>query len=181
MRQNSFEFVPQMKLVIVGNNQPSLSDVDTAIQRRFNILPFDHPPKRKDPKLMGKLRCEFPGILAWAMQGALDWQVNGLVRPEVVRRATQDYFETQDTFGQWLEEHCEIGDRFQDTSEDLWESWCDYALAVGEGTGSKTRTFPETLKQRGFIKVGRVPGKRGRGFKGLKLLIKSDGDDDDLI
>lgn len=67
MRQNSFEFVPQMKLVIVGNNQPSLSDVDTAIKRRFNILPFENPPKRKDPNLMNKLRLEFPGILAWAI------------------------------------------------------------------------------------------------------------------
>ena len=181
MRQNSFEFVPQMKLVIVGNNQPSLSDVDTAIQRRFNILPFDHPPKRKDPKLMDKLRREFRGILAWAMQGTLDWQANGLVRPEVVRRATQDYFDTQDTFGQWLEEHCEVGAGYQDTSEALWVSWLGYANANGEDPGSKTRTFPETLKQRGFGLVKNVRGKRGRGFKGIRLKEESDNDDDELI
>jgi P4 family phage/plasmid primase-like protien len=179
MRQNSFEFVPQMKLVIVGNNQPSLSDVDTAIQRRFNILPFDHPPKRKDPKLMDKLRREFPGILAWAMQGALDWQANELVRPNVVQQATREYFDSQDTFGQWLEEHCETGPGYQDTSEALWESWLGYAYANGEDPGSKTRTFPETLKQRGFESVKNVRGKRGRGFKGIRL--QEEADDDELI
>jgi P4 family phage/plasmid primase-like protien len=178
MRQNSFEFVPQMKLVIVGNNQPSLSDVDTAIKRRFNILPFENPPKRKDAKLMHKLRSEFPGILAWAIQGALDWQENGLARPDVVKKATQEYFDAQDTFGRWLEEHCETGPAYQDTSEDLWGSWLDYANANGEDPGSKTRTFPETLKQRGFISVKNVRGKRGRGFKGIRLRQEGfDGDE----
>jgi P4 family phage/plasmid primase-like protien len=181
MRQNSFEFVPQMKLVIVGNNQPSLSDVDTAIQRRFNILPFDHPPKRKDPKLMDKLRRELPGILTWAMQGALDWKENRLVRPEVVRRATQDYFDTQDTFGQWLADRCEIGTGYQETSEALWVSWLGYANANGEEPGSKTRTFPETLKQRSFESVKNVRGKRGRGFKGIRLKEEPDNDGDELI
>ena len=178
MRQNSFEFVPQMKLVIVGNNQPTLSDVDSAMKRRFNVLPFENVPKRKDAKLMEKLRVEFPGILAWAIQGALDWQEHGLVCPDVVKKATQEYFEMQDTFGRWLEECCVTGPAYQDTSEDLWCSWVDYAYSNGEDPGSKTRTFPETLKQRDFVSVKNVRGKRGRGFKGIRLIQKSfDGDD----
>lgn len=180
MRQNSFEFVPQMKLVIVGNNQPSLSDVDTAIQRRFNILPFDHPPKRKDPKLIDKLRREFPGILAWAMQGTLDWQANGLVRPDVVNAATSAYFAEQDTFGRWLEEHCELHPGYADTSETLWESWQRYAYANGEDPGSKLRVFPETMEQRGFKRVRDKGGIRGRGFAGVRLRDDR-GDADELL
>ena len=179
MRQNSFEFVPQMKLVIVGNNQPSLSDVDTAIKRRFNSLPFDHPPKRKDRNLMDKLRREFPGILAWAIQGALDWQGNELARPDVVQRATQEYFDTQDTFGQWLEVHCELGgpkhNPFVETTEDLWGSWQRFAYENDAHPGSKTSTFPETMKQRGFSRVEKIGRDRKRGFSGIRL--KDDSDD----
>ena len=180
MRQNSFEFVPQMKLVIVGNNQPSLSDVDTAIQRRFNILPFDHPPKTKDAKLVDKLRAEFPGILAWAIQGALDWQEHGLVQPKVVKAATSAYFAEQDTFGRWLEEHCEFHPHYEETGEALWESWQRYAYAAGEAPGSKLRVFPETMEQRGYKRAKNVGRKRQRGFNGIRLQDER-GNADELL
>jgi P4 family phage/plasmid primase-like protien len=180
MRQNSFEFVPQMKLVIVGNNQPSLSDVDSAIQRRFNILPFDHPPKNKDAKLVDKLRAEFPGILSWAIQGALDWQAHGLVRPQMVDTATSAYFAEQDAFGRWLEEVCETSPSYTDTSEALWDSWKTYAYANGEDPGSKLRVFPESMEQRGFKRAEKVGANRQRGFKGVRL-IDVFGDDDGII
>ncbi|MEP3441204.1 MAG: phage/plasmid primase, P4 family [Sulfitobacter sp.] len=189
MRQNSFEFVPQMKLVIVGNNQPSLSDVDSAIQRRFNILPFDHPPKTKDAKLVDKLRTEFPGILSWAIQGALDWQAHGLDRPQMVDTATSAYFAEQDTFGRWLEEKCDVGGPerdtsglgFVDTADCLWESWQHYAYANGEDPGSKLRVFPETMEQRGFKRVKNRGGIRGRGFAGVRLQSGNRDDANDLL
>jgi putative DNA primase/helicase len=40
------------------------------------------------------------------IEGCLDWQRNGLVRPAVVLNATAEYFEAQDTIGRWLVERC---------------------------------------------------------------------------
>lgn len=74
MRQDFFEYRPQFKLVIVGNHKPILSSVDDAAKRRFNILPFTHTPVTPDPHLEAKLESEWPGILAWAIEGALDWR-----------------------------------------------------------------------------------------------------------
>ena len=119
MRQNSYEFTPQLKLTIVGNNAPTLTSVDEAIKRRFIILPFDHPPKSKDTDLPAKLKAEWSGILSWMIEGCLDWQANGLIRPEVATRATQAYFDEQDIFAQWIEDCCELGD-FADTTANLW-------------------------------------------------------------
>ena len=42
------------------------------------------------------------------IEGCLDWQANGLVRPESVKAATEDYFAEQDLIGQWLDEECDI-------------------------------------------------------------------------
>ncbi|WPY95262.1 phage/plasmid primase, P4 family [Limimaricola variabilis] len=181
MRQDSFEFRPAFKLTIVGNNAPGLSDVDSAIRRRFLILPFDHPPAAKDEHLPKKLKSEWPGILSWAIRGALDWQENGLVRPAVVEAATRDYFAREDTFARWLEDECErIPDKATLTAE-LFESWRDYAYRNREDPGSLQRTFPEKLKKAGFEGVKNRGGIRGRGFIGLKLRERVRDDFDDLV
>lgn len=180
MRQNSFEFTPQLKLMIVGNNAPSLSSVDEAVKRRFIILPFTHPPKVKDEHLPGKLRAEWPGILSWLIVGCLDWQANGLIRPELARLATESYFAEQDIFAQWVEECCVTGADEADTTDALWNSWTRFANARGEPHGSRTRTFPETLSQRGFVCIKDKHGIRGRGYRGIRVdrdAIAKDFDD----
>ena len=48
MRQDEFEFVPQLKLMIVGNHKPVLRNVDDAARRRFLIVPFERKPEVPD-------------------------------------------------------------------------------------------------------------------------------------
>lgn len=81
--------------------------VDDAARRRFNIIPFVHTPPVPDRLLEEKLKAEWPAILAWAIEGAVDWQRIGLVRAAVVANATNDYFTEQDSVRQWVEECCE--------------------------------------------------------------------------
>ncbi|MCJ7871454.1 phage/plasmid primase, P4 family [Phaeobacter sp. J2-8] len=179
MRQDDFSFKPQLKLVIVGNNKPAFSNVDGAIKRRFNVLPFDKKPAAPDHGLKDALKAEFPGILSWAIQGCLDWQQNGLVRPAIMLETTADYFETQDIFAQWLTDHCITGTREAATTADLFESWSFYARSNGEDPGSKVRTFPEKLTQHGFKPVKDAMGIKGRGYSvlSLKTVPPTDGFD----
>ncbi|MBJ3775667.1 phage/plasmid primase, P4 family [Acuticoccus mangrovi] len=181
MRQNSFEFVPQLKLTIVGNNAPTLSNVDEAMRRRFIILPFDHPPATKDADLPEKLKVEWSGILSWMIEGCLDWQAYGLIRPEVAVRATEAYFDEQDIFAQWIEECCETGEHIADTTANLWKSWSDYAFDNREHPGTKVRTFPETLSQRGFDAIKDTLGIRGRGYRGLRVQKEDFTDDFEIL
>ena len=187
MRQDDFEFTPAFKLTIVGNNRPSLSDVDSAIRRRFLVLPFDHPPGEADPGLPAKLRAEWSGILRWAIGGCLDWQAHRLILPAIVTRTTADYFEEQDTFAAWLDECCVVCSDEADTAANLWASWDRFARGVGEDPGSKTKTFPETMQQRGFERAVNVGPKRTRGFAGVHVRPATDdrfsdvGDHDDLL
>lgn len=169
MRQDDFEFIPTFKLTIVGNHRPAIQNVDDAMRRRFNVLPFNHQPRTADHGLKETLRREFPGILAWAVRGCLDWQANGLTRPAVVTEATDSYFLAQDSFAAWLDECCIVGPGEADTTADLWASWSLFARTAGEETGTKNKTFPDRMQQAGFSPIRDTAGIRGRGFKGLRV------------
>jgi putative DNA primase/helicase len=108
MRQDNFTFRPTFKLLIVGNHMPRLKNVDDAMRRRFNIVPFVHKPERPDRQLEEKLKAEWPAILRWMIDGCLDWQKHGLVRPKSVQDATGKYFADQDLWSQWLDEECTV-------------------------------------------------------------------------
>jgi putative DNA primase/helicase len=176
MRQDFFTYTPQFKLTIIGNHKPVLQNIDEAARRRFNIIPFIRRPDVPDRQLEDKLKLEWPGILRWMVDGCLDWQRNGLIRPSSIVDATNAYFNEQDLFGQWLEDRCDIdvgNATLWDRSADLFASWENYAEAAGEKAGN-VRGFAEDMRKRGFM------SKRtgtARGFSGIRL--KPDRYDDD--
>jgi putative DNA primase/helicase len=98
MRQDFFEFTPHFKLLIAGNHKPSLRSVDEAIRRRLHLVPWNVviPLDERDKKLNEKLRAEWPGILAWTIEGCLQWEQIGLAPPESVTGATAAYMEAED-------------------------------------------------------------------------------------
>jgi putative DNA primase/helicase len=172
MRQDFFTYSPQFKLTIVGNHKPALRNVDEAIRRRFNIVPFLHKPAKPDPTLEAELRDEMPGILRWMLAGCLEWQKNGLKRPKVVIEATREYFEAQDVFAQWLDDECdaEPGNEWRsEKTGDLYRSWSDYAVAAGEKPAG-TKSFSEEMQRRGFEKHKGAKG--ARMFRGIRLRPK---------
>ncbi|NBB69097.1 MAG: hypothetical protein GVY33_02050 [Alphaproteobacteria bacterium] len=163
MRQDFFTFQPQFKLLIVGNHKPILRNVDEAARRRFRLIPFEKKPTNPDRELEDKLRDEWPGILRWMIDGALAWRRDGLEPPEAVRRATQEYFEAQDTFGAWLEERCTVGPQEFEAVAKLFADWSDYAKRSGEPPQSK-KGFSEALVKRGFALQRTNKERRARGL-----------------
>jgi putative DNA primase/helicase len=169
MRQDFFTFVPSFKLTVVGNHQPVLRNVDDAARRRFNIVPFVRKPETPDKRLEEKLKTEWPGILRWMIDGCLDWQKNGLVRPESVNAATNDYFSEQDVFRQWLDDECDVepgNDYKWETTAELFASWTSYAKAAGELPGT-LKTFAPAMRRHGFTDKRT---KQYRGWAGLRLI-----------
>ena len=171
MRQDFFTFVPAFKLTIVGNHKPMLRNVDEAIRRRLNIVPFVHKPNQIDRHLEEKLQAEFPGILRWMVEGCLDWQLRGLIRPEIVQSATENYLAEQDLMGLWLAEKCDAQPSDQSTwvsSTRLYASWCFYARAAGEQPGTM-KAFSQAMQRRGF-EAHRV--SQARGYYGIRIKLE---------
>ena len=168
MRQDFFDYTPQFKLVIAGNHRPSIRNIDEAMKRRMHLIPFTVtiPPERRDGKLTEKLLKERDGILAWAVEGCLAWQEQGLRPPESVLAATAEYFETEDALGQWLDERCVRDRALRCGVSNLFGDWRDWAEASGEYVGSVKR-FSEQLALRGFEKCRLTNG--ARAFHGIAL------------
>ena len=95
MRQDYFQFERTHKTILVTNNRPVVTETSNAIWRRLRLIPFDVtiPEARQDKRLTEKLVAEWPGILAWAVQGCIDWQQRqcDLELPEAVLQATEAY------------------------------------------------------------------------------------------
>jgi putative DNA primase/helicase len=176
MRQDHFDFRPEFKLMFAGNHVPTLHNVDEAIRRRFLLLPFNQVPERPDHELERKLRAEWSAILGWMIEGCLDWQVNGLIRPASVDFATHSYFSSQDQMQQWLDDCCayEVGNqKYRAPSSALFESWKRYALHSNEQPGTK-KAFALRLQSKGFGK-SRKSGERGFSGLCLKKPMTDDG------
>jgi putative DNA primase/helicase len=171
MRQDDFTYIPQFKLTIIGNHKPQLQNVDAAARRRLNIIPFNNKPAVVDRELESKLMGEAPAILRWMIDGCVDWSENGLVRPQSVIDATDDYFSDQDSFTHWLDECCDCdpGNTYKSaTAAELYQSWKAHALAAGEDPESQ-KSFADRLLTAGKGIVAKRTTK-GMTYKGIRLL-----------
>ena len=152
MRQDFFTFHPAFKLLIAGNHRPGLRNIDEAILRRFNMLPFSVriPKEERDQTLPEQLKAEWPGILRWAIDGCLDWQDIGLAPPKAVTDATEDYLNAEDALGQWLGECCIQARQLELPTSQVYASWKAWSEIAGEQTGSLKR-FSQAMQSRGFV------------------------------
>jgi putative DNA primase/helicase len=147
MRGEFFEFRPVCKIWLRTNHKPVVRGTDDAIWDRIRLIPFDLriPEGEEDHGLPERLRAELPGILTWAVQGCLSWQVNGLGIPEEVRAAGKAYRDEMDTIGQFLTECCTFLKGVRTQSAVLYDAYCAYA-----GDGMTQTMFARRMKERGL-------------------------------
>jgi putative DNA primase/helicase len=172
MRQDFFTYQPAFKLIIAGNHKPSLRSVDEAIRRRFHLVPFavTIPEHERDLELTKKLKAEWPGILAWIIQGCVEWQKTGLRPPAAVREATDAYLESEDAIAAWLEERCERDPNAWESSTTIFASWSAWAAAAGEYVGSQKQLTQKLEKRGGFVGKRTNKSQGMSGMSGLRIL-----------
>lgn len=174
MRQDFFEYIPQFKLVIAGNHKPAIRNVDEAMKRRLHLIPFTVtvPPAKRDGQLTEKLLAERDGILAWAVQGCLAWQRDGLKPPASVVSATEEYFDEEDAIGDFLDEEAQTHREARVAVADVFQRWQEWATKRGEYVGT-SRWLAQQLSNRNFERTRLSYGVKG--FAGLTLKPKDYG------
>lgn len=125
MRQDFFEYTPEFKLFMVGNQKPKLQTVDAAMERRLHLLPFTYsvPKEQLDRQLEQKLQSEAAAILRWMVDGTKIYQAEGLNPPELVRLATQEYLGDEDIIARWIKDCCVKGEQETATIGKLYGSY----------------------------------------------------------
>jgi putative DNA primase/helicase len=176
-----FNFTPEFKLWLSTNNKPVIQGTDDAIWDRIRLIPFTQrfDGERQDPKLAEKLRGELAGVLAWMVEGCLEWQEHGLGEPETVRAATDQYRAEMDTLAAFIEDRCVVREDAVAPATPLWKQyqlWCDDA---GEKAGTQ-KVFGMRLRERGFVndKIKRGPHKDRKGWFGIGLRADHPGPED---
>ena len=182
MRADFFEFAPTHKIQLLTNYKPVIKGQDHGIWRRVVMVPykarFGTPEEVaigsaqyvKEVNVLERLRAEKEGVLAWLVEGAVDWYRDGLNPPDAVLAASCEYQKEQDRVLHFLNENCETGPDFSvflTADFDLglfqvYESWCKeagfYALSKPKFLNELERLLPSFKKQ--TVKVQGVSGRR---------------------
>lgn len=181
LHQDFFEFDPQFTLIVSGNHKPVIIGNDDGIWRRIHLVPWNEQISKDevDKQLPRKLLQEAPGILRWAVEGALDFlNSRGLHPPREILDATQEYREEEDPVGSFIRNACDVtgDDRDQEKPFDLFCAYERYAQASGTVKVKDTtfyrrlpdaarRTWPspdgETMRQFHKAKSNGTPVYRG--------------------
>jgi putative DNA primase/helicase len=178
MRRDPFTFTPTHTIWLLGNHQPNATTGGPAFWRRVQLVPFEHvvPEEQRDPTLGEKLAEESAAVLAWLARGAADYANNGLRTPDVVRDATQDYADDQDTIGRFVNDLCHLAPGHQIVRvlvRDLraeYERWC---IDVGE-TPATAKRLTQELRDR--FNVGETKSNGKRYYTEISLLASDESD-----
>ncbi|MEI6268413.1 MAG: phage/plasmid primase, P4 family [Methylococcaceae bacterium] len=153
LHQAPFDFLPQLKLTLVGNHKPTIRGTDRGIWSRIALIPFTRNFEAEgimDVDLRDKLWDEAPHILAWLIEGCLKWQKVGLKDlPKAVRNSTLEYQREQDVVGIWIDECCRLGVAEKDTIACLFRSYQHWAQESGIYLISKLM-LAKKLRERGY-------------------------------
>jgi phage/plasmid-associated DNA primase len=181
MRAEWFDFKPTHKLWLSTNHKPEIRGTDAAIWRRIRLVPWvvTIPPAEQDKRLAAKLRDELPGILAWIVQGCLEWRREGLQPPDEVKRATGRYRAEMDVLAAFIDEECVVYERASATAKALYSAYREWCEENGEKPESQRR-FGGRLKERGFEngKITAGPHKGNVEWHGIGLSDGSEGPPD---
>ena len=164
------EFEPVAKYWIVTNRKPAVSADDEALWRRLRLAPFTQiiPPGEQDQDLPDKLRLEWPGILAWAVRGCMEWQANGLGSAQSVREATAGYRVEMDAVARFIAETFVRAPGASVRAGDLEPHYKAWAEATGE------KPLSQTLLGQEFKRLGYEKQKGAAGYRYLGIGLRED-------
>ena len=166
MREDSFEFMPELKLFIGTNHRPVIRDGSVGMWRRVRLIPFEVQflAEQRDPYMKEKLLEEREGILAWLVAGAMQVEDGEPNLPDVVSAATQEYQTDSDVLGKFLEEECDLLEHFTVSKSVLYRAF----HAWTNGRCESKKAFGTKIASRGFEESSRHGAQRA--WKGIGLL-----------
>jgi putative DNA primase/helicase len=162
LNENQRSFEPTHTLFLMTNDKPVVGSRDKAFWERACMIKFgirfvDSPKEsneRKKDAFMGeKLDKEDSGILAFLVRGCLEYQSQGMGRPEDISDSTKEYRESEDLTLQFITEQCICREGAKVGVTQLWEeytTWCkDNHIKSADGVSFKRDIEKRFEKKKG--------------------------------
>jgi putative DNA primase/helicase len=172
--QEAFEFRPECKIVLSSNHRPRIGDNSHAMWRRVKLIPFNVTIALHErvADLAERLVAEeAAGILAWMVEGCLEWQRVGLGEPHGVVEATDAYRDEEDGIGAFVDACCEMRPDLMSTAGDLYRLYKSWTERNEQEAISQT-AFGRAL---GELGLRRVKGKHVITWHGIGITAAVDG------
>lgn len=179
-----FDFYFSGKLWIVTNHKPAIRDTSAGFWDRLKLIPFSTQIEKEKQidkdTLINELLSEASGILAWLVQGHLDYfSSKQLTEPDEIKAEVAAYKFEQDSIAQFVSECCETVESFQAANPELFTNDLDFRAynpevyaaykkfceANGEFPRSQRR-LSQNLIERGF---SQSPERGIRVWRGFRL------------
>jgi len=163
-----FEFVPIAKAHMSGNGFPSIDGTDNGIWRRIFVVHWTETIPEDEQRDIGTVVAELidedgPGILAWLVEGVLDYLANGFVVAEDIRAATQSYREAMDPIGEFVRDCVEPWPEGAVGARLMYEAYVSWSKANAKRVKTETK-FGTTMEQHFAKDRGRT-----RSYLGCRL------------
>lgn len=166
---NEFSYKPDFKIWMSTNNKPIIRGKDFGIWRRIIPIPFlrKFTAKEKDKKMPIKLKEEIPKILAWCIEGYLEYQEKGeIVMPKCLEDERVAYKEQMDVVSQFIKSECNVRIDLEISAKKLFNYYKMWAENNIEFKVKQTK-FEEELLNRG-IKI--IRRRNEKTYKGIALI-----------
>lgn len=165
MGANFFDFTPTGKIHLVTNHLPRLTDAE-SIWRRLHLIAWTQtiPVPERNPQMLQASwwveQGEAPGILAWAVRGAVRWHTEGLAIPASMKEDLADYRSDQDVLGEFIESRLAKDDDAHSALSDIYGAYQAWCYGSGIKNIMTSQDLGRTLRERNF-KDHRTSKKRG--------------------
>jgi P4 family phage/plasmid primase-like protien len=138
--ENQITFRPVCKLFMPCNVMPQVSEQDHGTWRRLVVIPFTQRldgsgSSTWNANIQDQLDTEREGILAWAVQGSVQWYREGLRAPDACKVAVSEYRDSEDSYLQFFKECITLvntGDTHQAANHtpgsqvyQTYRAWCE--------------------------------------------------------
>ena len=167
-----FEFNPLFKLWIRTNEKPIIRGMSNAIWRRIKLIPFEKPIpaefRRRRSEVDEMLKLELKGILAWCIEGALEWSNHGLPESEIVTAATAGYRSEMDIIESFFDDCVITNSTGFIPRSDLYQTFSRWAKENGIRFVMTSDAFGKRVGK----KLGAVERTKHRGqyiWQGISL------------
>jgi putative DNA primase/helicase len=170
------EFRVEAVIWFATNHLPVINEVSEAIWRRIWLIPFDQvipEDKRILDYEIRLIESEGSGILNWMLEGLQRYyNEGGLIKPDAITRATDNYKQEEDPIGEFLQQCCTIEPTAVIVDRELYGHYRDWCLNAGLMHPMKKNAFTRNLIDHPGIKPDR--NKFNRLYRGVRLKTEED-------
>lgn len=173
----SFTIRPVGKIWLGVNHRPKVADDSFGFWRRVRLIPFlrTFSGSLEDRSLRETLRAEASGILAWAVEGCLEWLSRGLAVPSIIQDATDEYQAGEDPLADFFAARTEVSAQTAESIVPFAKLYIAYKEWASEtGISDKERLSAKALGNAMQVRpFERVKYNNSKCYKGFELVSRN--------